>query len=120
LGCKILGCKILGCEPDDFTTRQHNDAQPRIFRPAATAELNDAHRTAPGPAEIGGEAGNQAVRIVIGPVDDGSQIALGIEAHAAFLVGATQAAMYPDIYIALRKTGKPDSGFRSDSGFAAA
>jgi hypothetical protein len=80
----------LRCQPDHFTVRQHDDAEPRIFRPAAATELNDAHRSPTGSAEIGGEAGDQPVRIVVGPVDDGSQIALGVEAHAAFLVGVQQ------------------------------
>jgi hypothetical protein len=101
------GCEILGCEPNDLTIRQHDDAEPRIFRPAAAAELNDAHRAAPGTTQIRREAGDQAVRIVVGSVDDGSQIALGVEAHAAFLVGATQASIYSAIYIALQEAGKP-------------
>ena len=52
---------------------------------AASVNLNDADRTAPGPAQIIGEVDEQAVGVIIGSVDDRGDVALGIEPHVPYL-----------------------------------
>jgi hypothetical protein len=65
---------------------------------AASRQARPASRSGSSP-EIGGEAGDQTIRIVVSAIDDGSKVALGIEAHAAFSLQA----IYTPIYIASTK-----------------
>ena len=62
-----LGC----CEPDDFAVREYNDPELRIFRLTGAATLDDPYRPVAGKVEIGGEAGDQRVRVFASAVNQG-------------------------------------------------
>jgi hypothetical protein len=83
------------CEFDDVPVRQHDDAESRIVRSAAAANLNDAHRPTTRPTEVGRKVRKHAIGVIVRSVDDGSHVALGVEVHAGFSV-----SIYFIVYIA--------------------
>ena len=94
---------VVRCEPDDFAVREHDDTELRIFRLTGTATLDDPDRPVTGTAEIVGEALDQRVRVLTSAVNQGRQVALGVEGQAASL------SIYPCVYTALPGVGKPQA-----------
>jgi len=91
------------CEPDDFAVREYDDTELRIFRLTGAATLDDPDRPVAGTVEIGGEAGEQRVRVFASAVNQGRQIGLGVEGQAASL------SMYSRVYTELLDVGKPQA-----------
>ena len=97
------GCSVARCEPDDFAVREYDDTELRIFRLTGAATLDNPNRPVPGTMEIGGEAGDQRVRVFASAVNQGRQIGLGVEGQA------TSLSMYSRVYTELLDVGKPQA-----------
>jgi len=104
----MRGRSAVRCKPDDFAFRKYDDTQLRIFRVTGPATLDDPNRSVAGTVEIGGEAGDQRVRVFASTVNQGRQIGLGVEGQAASL------SIYSCVYTELLDVGKPQVHLRRD------
>jgi len=94
--------------PTTSRSGKYDDTQLRIFRVTGPATLDDPNRSVAGTVEIGGEAGDQRVRVFASTVNQGRQIGLGVEGQAASL------SIYSCVYIELLDVGKPPVHLRRD------
>jgi hypothetical protein len=72
--------------------------------------LDDPYRPVAGTMEIGGEAGDQRVRVLANTVNQGRQIGLGVEGQAASL------SIYSRVYIELLDVGKLQASTSEEAG----
>ena len=91
---------VVRCEPDNFAIREHDDTELRIFRLTGAATLDHPDWPVAGTVEIVGEAGDQRVRLFASAVNQGRQVALGVEGQAASL------SIYPCVYTVCFGVGK--------------